>query len=918
MTKNKKIIIISAAVALVVLLGVVLALVLGKDDEKKNPDKEAGGDTKITYTVQAQGEDGKALAELGIYVYTDSTKAELVTFAKTDAEGKITFTDTTCEGYIAVLHEVPEGYLADETYSISGETTKIVLKADPNAAKDVYVLGDAMGDFTVKAADGTEYTLSELLKEKDAVVLNFWFEKCGPCKSEFPYLQEAYEEYSDKVVVLAMNPVDGDDASIAQYAADLGLTFPMAKCDAKWEQTMQLQGYPTTVVIDREGKIALIHMGSIPDAQTFKNTFAFFTADGYEHQVVTDITELVTPEVGQGSEENPLEFGGVTEFEVTVGADQEIYCNIYKVSGMTMKVESKNVYIVYGEDTIYPENGVITLPIVTPDTFTPALIGFGNAGSKEETFKVNFVYEPGTAGNPHTLPVGAFTTNVAEGNEQGVFYTYKATENGDLIVECLGVSQGVKYDYVLYNLDTYVYKTLSADGIMDDDSGNVSFSIAVSKGDVVQLTMNTLPDDSNVYPAGVFDTYVYLRVQEETANPGQGEGEEDGNEGGSQGGEEGTVTPTVTPVPSNKDVTYTATVTDDLGTPISGVSVKIDSVSLTTDASGVVSTVLKEGNYTVTVTIPAGYLKGTTQYQVTASKPSVAISFVPEMTGTTESIYPGGEEKKAYVVGIGDTLVTMLPDEVTYFIFTPSKSGMYKITTDNSSAKVCNWATTAYVFQSGSNVKSYTLNVKPAQFDSDGNCGTSYVIGVTGVSRCNLQITRTGAAKLDETDVEWTVYKATTVPKSFSLSLSAGQSLKYVDLTAETSAYTLVYNATDKYYHLNSESGPVVYVNLGEDAPYVSFSEFLANGTGIRRYFYDSNGDFVKKEDYTSCMQKYVDCMDTKTGVYPLTDDLIYIIQQYGDAAGWWDKASDGFYLFEGVSGVNKEIAWMFALCYAE
>lgn len=915
MTKKKKIIIISAcAAALLVILGVVLALVLGKEDEKKDPDKEAGGDTKTTYTIQVQDEDGKAFADLGIYVYTDSTKAELVTFAKTDAEGKITFTDTTCDGYIAVLHEVPEGYLADETYPITGDTTKIVLAADPNAVKDVYTLGDTMGDFTVKAADGTEYTLSELLKEKDAVVLNFWFENCGPCRAEFPYLQEAYEEYSDKIAVIAMNPVDGDDASIAEYATELGLTFPMAKCDAQWEKMLRLEGYPTTVVIDRYGKISLIHMGSIPDAQIFKNAFAFFTAEDYEHQILTDITELVMTEVGQGTEENPLEFGGVTEFEVKAEAGQVVYCNVYKVSGMTMKVESENTYVIYGGETIYPENGVITLPIVTPDTFTPVLLGFGNAGSEAETFKVSFVYEPGTSGNPLTLNMGTFNTDVAAGNEQGVFYTYVATEDGVVTLQCLSATNGVEYDYVLYNLNTYAYKTLSADGVKDSDTGDITLSIAVNKGDTLQLTINTLPDSSNEYPAGEFESLAIFMKNEESVDPGEGDGEG----GDSQGGNEVSGTPTVTPTPSNKEITYTATVTDDLGNPISGVSVKIDSVALTTDASGVVTTVLKEGNYTVTVTIPTGYLKGTTQYQVTASKPAVAIQLVPEMTGTTEIIYPGGEETKAYVVGTGDTLVTMLPDDVTYFIFTPSKSGTYKITTDNSSAKVCNWATTAYVFKSGSEVKSYTLNVKPGQFDGDGNCGTSYVIGVTGVSRCNLQITRTGAAKLDETDVDWTVYKATTTPKAFTLSLGAGQSLKYFDLTAKTSEYTLVYSATDKYYHLNSESGPIVYVNLGEDAPYVSFSEFLANGTGIRRYFYDSNGDFVKKEDYTSCMQKYVDCMDENTGVYPLTDDLIYIIQQYGDAAGWWNKTDDGFYLFEGVSGVNTEIAWMFALCYAE
>ena len=42
-------------------------------------------------------------------------------------------------------------------------------------------LGDMIIDYTFTAVDGTEYNISELLQEKNAVVLNFWYLECDPC-----------------------------------------------------------------------------------------------------------------------------------------------------------------------------------------------------------------------------------------------------------------------------------------------------------------------------------------------------------------------------------------------------------------------------------------------------------------------------------------------------------------------------------------------------------------------------------------------------------------------------------------------------------------------------------------------------------------------------------------------------------------
>ena len=61
--------------------------------------------------------------------------------------------------------------------------------------------------------------------------------------------------------------------------------------------------------------------------------------------------------------------------------------------------------------------------------------------------------------------------------------------------------------------------------------------------------------------------------------------------------------------------------------------------------------------------------------------------------------------------------------------------------------------------------------------------------------------------------------------------------------------------------------------------------------------------------------------MDEQTGLYPLTEDLKYIIQTNGNYQGWWEV--DGNYIFRDESGaeilgIDPETAWLFMCCYIQ
>lgn len=166
------------------------------------------------------------------------------------------------------------------------------LVKDKNLAEAHYKLGDYMGDYTMTDVNGNTYTFSEILKEKKAIVLNFWFINCQPCKMEFPYLQKAYTSYNDEIEVLAINIVDDKENDIIEYAEQNAITIPMLKGENTWGTALSLQGFPTTVVVDRYGSIAFMHMGSVTDDGVFEKIFDFFTADNYKQTTIKNISDI--------------------------------------------------------------------------------------------------------------------------------------------------------------------------------------------------------------------------------------------------------------------------------------------------------------------------------------------------------------------------------------------------------------------------------------------------------------------------------------------------------------------------------------------------------------------------------------------------------------------------------------------------
>jgi peroxiredoxin len=114
--------------------------------------------------------------------------------------------------------------------------------------------GQLAPDFVVQFADGQKTMLSDW--QGKPVVLNFWATWCAPCREEMPEFVAAYERYQDdELVILGVNAQE-TAGQAAEFMRGFAMDFPVA-LDSRGDvqQLYNVRGLPTTVFIDREGRI---------------------------------------------------------------------------------------------------------------------------------------------------------------------------------------------------------------------------------------------------------------------------------------------------------------------------------------------------------------------------------------------------------------------------------------------------------------------------------------------------------------------------------------------------------------------------------------------------------------------------------------------------------------------------------------
>ena len=154
----------------------------------------------------------------------------------------------------------------------------IALAACAGAAVPAVTPASAAPDFTLRTmGGGPNLKLSE--QRGRVVLVNFWATWCGPCRQEMPHLNRLYEKYRGSGLVLLGVNIDDDTRTAADVAAKLHVAFPvLLDTDKKVSRLYDMSTMPSTVVIDREGRVRYIHRGY---------------RDGYEATYDQQIRELL-------------------------------------------------------------------------------------------------------------------------------------------------------------------------------------------------------------------------------------------------------------------------------------------------------------------------------------------------------------------------------------------------------------------------------------------------------------------------------------------------------------------------------------------------------------------------------------------------------------------------------------------------
>ena len=132
------------------------------------------------------------------------------------------------------------------------------------------VQADLAPDFELPDLQGNPLKLSSLRGKY--VVLDFWGSWCIWCIRGIPHMKEAYKKYKDKMEILGVDCQDTEEkwkAAVEEHQ----LPWLQVRCPEDYLQTLgqqyRIQGFPTKVIIDPEGRLVKVVVGEDPAFYTF-------------------------------------------------------------------------------------------------------------------------------------------------------------------------------------------------------------------------------------------------------------------------------------------------------------------------------------------------------------------------------------------------------------------------------------------------------------------------------------------------------------------------------------------------------------------------------------------------------------------------------------------------------------------------
>ncbi|MFC1928193.1 TlpA family protein disulfide reductase [Chloroflexota bacterium] len=141
--------------------------------------------------------------------------------------------------------------------------------SEPSAPSVAREGGQTPG-FQLQNLEGQTISLSKF--QGRPVLINFWAVWCPPCRAEMPHLQQIYEEWSGKGLVLLTINMGDSPSQVKEFLQSNKLSLPVL-FDTKGDvaNKYNIVAIPTSFFIDKDGIIQEKVVGAFPNKSTIED-----------------------------------------------------------------------------------------------------------------------------------------------------------------------------------------------------------------------------------------------------------------------------------------------------------------------------------------------------------------------------------------------------------------------------------------------------------------------------------------------------------------------------------------------------------------------------------------------------------------------------------------------------------------------
>ena len=123
-----------------------------------------------------------------------------------------------------------------------------------------------MADLDLPLLGGGAWHLGE--HRGEVVAINLWATWCAPCREEIPLLVRSSHDLAPSGFTVVGVSLDNGarEAKVCEFARQFRISYPLAFPDALSQMSAGMEGIPTTLLIDRRGRLARTYVGELRES----------------------------------------------------------------------------------------------------------------------------------------------------------------------------------------------------------------------------------------------------------------------------------------------------------------------------------------------------------------------------------------------------------------------------------------------------------------------------------------------------------------------------------------------------------------------------------------------------------------------------------------------------------------------------